>query len=958
MIFLIHLLFFQQISAIAHQYNQCSGRSSSDVINVHLIPHSHDDVGWLKTIDQYFYGTERQIHFGNVNRILTSVVENLLRDEKRKFVYAEMAFFSRWWALQTEKKKKQVKQLVENGQFQFVLGGWCMNDEATAHYAPIIMQHELGLKFIKDNFGESSRPVTTWQIDPFGHSLEMSSLFDQIGYDSLFFGRLDYQDHQMRKKLQELEFLWEKKRTNYTSQLFTSILPNNYSPPNGFCFDVYCNDDPLITDENSLQFNLDQKLEEFIQIVNNQSKIYKTSDLIMTMGNDMNYVDANYWFSNLDILIEHINKKTQIHGIHLFYSTPACYYKSLAISHQGEVQWSKKYDDFFPYAHRPHAFWTGFYTSRPTQKFMTREIYKLLQAVEVLSALNGKSHLTYLNKAKQFISVAQHHDAITGTEKQKVAYDYEERLSKAENLIIKSLEYSLGEPIGYCRLRNISECHITERNENVFLNIFNRLGRSVEHVIRIPVSDTKWQLICAKTGKQIEIEFHMIDEETLNLPTRNSSALYDLIGRIDLDKFQMVTLKLQRINSLHLYRSIHSKRNDYVLENENIYYNLLTGMYKNKLENIETKLLIKFYYYVGFPGNNSEGKFSASGAYLFRPLYNELHNVIPIYRRCVHGNLMSSCLIKFQDGNLTTATQLIRLYENSSSLEIEWMVQSINIDDGNGKEFIIKYFALNLTDSNSTFYTDMNGRSSLKRIRNYRPTWQLNQTEWVAGNYYPITSFIYINNQNIQLSILTDRAEGASSIGDGEIEIMIHRRLLYDDALGVGEPLNETDINGKGLNVIGKHYLQLHKKSTAMEMLRKLNQQNYFSPLEFFSKSFFSNKFPVTINDDWPDQLNLLTFAQMHGENFTVRLENVFDEDEDPVYSKPIIVNIIKLLFGNRMVMNCEEMGLGNNINKVQLNQERLRVNEETNKLLEMDCTKILFLPMQIRTFQIELMKN
>ena len=60
------------------------------------------------------------------------------------------------------------------------------------------------------------------------------------------------------------------------------------------------------------------------------------------------------------------------------------------------------------------------------------------------------------------------------------------------------------------------------------------------------------------------------------------------------------------------------------------------------------------------------------------------------------------------------------------------------------------------------FFTDSNGREFMERIFNYRPTWDLEVFEPIAGNYYPITAAAYMVDENagLQLSVLSDRSEG------------------------------------------------------------------------------------------------------------------------------------------------------------------------------------------------------
>ena len=63
------------------------------------------------------------MQIAGVRYVLDTVVTSLQQNPNRKFVYCEIAFFSRWWAEQEDSVRDAVKKLVADGQLLFVNGG-------------------------------------------------------------------------------------------------------------------------------------------------------------------------------------------------------------------------------------------------------------------------------------------------------------------------------------------------------------------------------------------------------------------------------------------------------------------------------------------------------------------------------------------------------------------------------------------------------------------------------------------------------------------------------------------------------------------------------------------------------------------------------------------------------------------------------------------------------------------
>ena len=391
----------------------------------------------------------------------------------------------------------------------------------------------------------------------------------------------------------------------------------------------------------------------------------------------------------------------------------------------------------------------------------------------------------------------------------------------------------------YCDFLNISICNITETDKSIVVNVYNPIARPITSYIRIPVN-SKLFVVLGSKGEPVKSQLTPISKETAQLRrSHREYAAYELVFEVSTPGlgFSTYFVNLTKETRFKDYLPTHSYVSSLKFENDfiendklRLEFSIESGRIVRMIrKDRELTLSVdqQFFWYQGSTGNDESKQ--TSGAYIFRPDKTDPYEVCNLNKakvQVIKGPLVEEVRQTFG----TFVSQVIRLYRSAPYAEFEHTVGPIPLSYDNllGKEIITR-FDTNIA-SNGFFYTDANGREMKERKRDYRPTWKLKITEPVSENYYPVNSRILINDTSAQFTVMSDRSAGGTSFRNGQVELMLHRRLLYDDFLGVAEALNEPGTDGKGLVTRGIHRVLLTSPDEGAGLHRQQGELMMLAP--------------------------------------------------------------------------------------------------------------------------------
>uniref|UniRef100_UPI00398EF87F LOW QUALITY PROTEIN: epididymis-specific alpha-mannosidase n=1 Tax=Pristiophorus japonicus TaxID=55135 RepID=UPI00398EF87F len=968
------------LSALGAKLRLAGSSGEGDGIQAFVVAHSHMDVGWVYTVQESMHAYAANVY--------TTVVEELVKGKQHKFIVVEQEFFRLWWDnVATDAQKEQVHQLLKEGRLEFIIGGQVMHDEAVTELSSQILQLSEGHGFLYETFG--TRPQFSWHVDPFGASATTPTVFALAGFNAHLISRIDYDEKDMMQKNKKLQFVWrgssslaqQQEIFTHTMDQYSYCVPSSlpFSNRSGFFWNgvavfpdppkdgIYPNMSLPVTKETIRAY-----AETMVSNIKERAAWFRSSHVLWPWGCDKQFFNASVQFENMDPLMDYINQHRDEFGVTVQYATLSEYMQAV---HNANLTWGiRENQDFLPYSSEPFQAWTGFYASRNILKGMARRANSFLYACESLFTLyllrypSGSIDrlwaLQHIQQLRWAVSEVQHHDAVTGTESPKVRDMYMNHLLRGMWAVKSVMSAIFQETLNTGKdnfdflLPSDSQDTRSTEDNSLQITVYNPLGWNITTVINISVAysvvsvyDDAGNTVPSQIQKSVDSNstFDLYVLVRLNAlsyrrylikskqptctkePNGHCSKINSYRGRVIMFDRKLVSKTKNRG-----HRLLPLMNDCYVLmlnEDTNLLHSI-TDRSSQKTVEIKQDFL-------EYHANGDIGRGPISDNYIFTPNGSAMLVSKSIGMEIVTGKLVteirqyfysniSAVANDYQYAIFTRIYNVPNGYDGSmicNRIEQEYTVGPLDLN----REAILRMTTNLKTDR--TIYTDNNGYQMMKRL------YKSHTNNTLARNYYPLVRTAYIEESGTRLVILSERAHGISSQADGQVEMMLHRRLWNNKEwnLGYNLTLNDTSV------VRPLFWLMLGSKSTTSSLYQSGMALEFRPVVVYGSVSGNEALFPshrshgdTAANSIFlPPNLHLLTLClpgwrynsnhTEHVQNLVrskskqsdpdfhrvlLRIMHLYEMGEDPVLSQPVVVNLKDLLKVLGTVVSVEERSL------------------------------------------------
>ncbi|KAM6426153.1 alpha-mannosidase 2x isoform 1-T1 [Liasis olivaceus] len=844
-------------------------------LQVFVVPHSHNDPGWIKTFDKYYVD--------QTQHILNNMVMKLQEDPRRRFIWSEISFFSKWWDNINSQKRAAVRRLIGNGQLEMATGGWVMPDEANSHYFAMIDQLIEGHQWLEKNIGVM--PRSGWAVDPFGHSATMPYLLRRANLTSMLIQRVHYAVKKHFAATQNLEFLWRQSwDPDSSTDLLCHMMPfYSYDVPHT------CGPDPRICCQFDFKrlpggriscpwkvppkaitnSNVAERAQLLLDQYRKKSKLFRSNVLLVPLGDDFRYDQPQEWdaqFLNYQRLFDFLNARPELH-VQAQFGTLSDYFDAL-YKQMGVVPGTRPpgfpvlSGDFFSYADREDHYWTGYYTSRPFYKSMGRVLEAHLRAAEILYSL-ALSHARHagmeskyplsdyamLTDARRNLGLFQHHDAITGTAKEAVVVDYGVRLlhslMNAKRVIINAAHYLVladKEAYHYDMAVPFLGADETRLNQDSlpekmvikldatprFVVVFNPLEQERLTVVsllvntpRIRVLNEEGQPLAVQLSAQWKSATDMVPDVfqvsvIIRLPALGLTVL-QLIKSFDSHNTLRSSVRLflhGRDFAVHKHEAFPVQVLSTTTEDFCLENQHMRACFSGSSGSLKS---------VHHAGDKQEQRLSSQFLIYGTRSTKDKSGA---YLFLPDGEAKPYVpkdppVVRVTEGPFFSEAaiyyqhiqEVVRLYNvpGADGLSLE-ISCLVDIRDHVNRELALR-FSTSIENKDS-FFTDLNGFQ-------IQPRQYLKKLP-LQANFYPMPVMAYIQDTQSRLTLHTAQALGVSSLSSGQLEVILDRRLMQDDNRGLGQGLKDNKQTCNRFRLLLERLSPVNKSSSFFSKLASM----------------------------------------------------------------------------------------------------------------------------------------